>query len=122
MKIAIVGSRDFSDLMMVSSWVYDNFCDGDILVSGGARGVDSIAEQQARNLGIECQIMKPEYDKYPGHYAPIARNKDIAAACDKMIAFWDGKSRGTLSAIEFARELGKPVEIIYDHSNAGRMK
>jgi len=117
MKIAIIGSRDFSDLSRVHTYVHDNFCDGDILVSGSARGVDSAGEEQARALGITCEIYKPDYNKYPGRYAPIARNRDIVAAADKVVAFWDGKSRGTLSALEFARELGKPVEIFYDRDN-----
>ena len=53
----------------------------------------------------------PEYDKY-GRAAPIVRNKKIVDYADKIIAFWDGQSKGTCSVIEYARKAGKPCEVV----------
>lgn len=44
--------------------------------------------------------------------APHVRNRTIARNCDRLVAFWDGQSRGTISTVEMARRLGKPVQVI----------
>ena len=84
MKIAIVGSR--------------NICEADIegyvstadeIVSGGAKGVDSLAEKYAKQKGIKLTVFLPEYQRY-ARAAPIMRNKKIVDYADKVIAFWDG--------------------------------
>ena len=106
MKIAIIGSRNIS---------IDNFnayvSHGDEIVSGGARGVDLCAEAYARNNGMKFTLFKPEYARY-GRAAPIIRNRKIVEYADKILAFWDGESRGTLSVIEYAKKCGKPCEIV----------
>lgn len=106
MKIAIIGSRNISVV---------NFNDyvslDDEIVSGGARGVDLCAEVYARNNGIKFTLFKPEYTRF-GRAAPIIRNRKIVEYADKILAFWDGSSRGTLSVIEYAKKCGKPCEII----------
>ena len=53
----------------------------------------------------------PEYDRY-GKAAPIVRNKAIVDYSDKVIVFWDGSSKGTLSVIKYAEKIGKPCDII----------
>lgn len=52
----------------------------------------------------------PDY-RLHGRRAPLVRNSEIAGRCDKMIAFWDGESRGTLHAMNQAKRMGKPVWI-----------
>lgn len=109
MKIAIVGSRDFSDLAQVTSYVATLPPDS-IVISGGARGVDQQAEEAARARGLQVIVHKPDWDKY-GRMAGIVRNRLIVEEADTLVAFWDGKSRGTKSSIDLANEKGIPVVI-----------
>ena len=106
MKVAVVGSRSIfaTDIGMYIS-------DGDEIVSGGAVGVDSCAAEYAKKNGLKLTVFLPQYERY-GRAAPIVRNKKIVDYADKIIAFWDGKSKGTLSVIKYAEKTGKLCEII----------
>ncbi len=110
MKIAIVGSRDYPDLQAVWDYVESLPLDT-VIVSGGARGVDSIAEDCAFARGMDTLIFPAEWDKY-GKSAGFRRNERIVAECDRLVAFWDGTSRGTQHSIELARKAGKLVTVI----------
>ncbi len=111
MKIAIVGSRKIS----ISN--FEKFVSlDDEIVSGGALGVDSCAAEYAKKNGIILTEFLPNYKRY-GRAAPIKRNKEIVDYADKIIAFWDGKSKGTLSVIQYAEKIKKPCEIVIVDSN-----
>lgn len=109
MKIAIVGSRDYPNAKAVISYV-EGIHPYDTVVSGGARGVDTTAEQAARFCGLSVEVFPADWKKH-GKAAGFIRNKEIVDFSDRVVAFWDGKSRGTLNTIEYARRAGKPVEI-----------
>lgn len=112
MKIAVVGSRNFIDYKLLCAVLNEEFFWGkEILISGGAGGTDSLAEKWATENSIETIIIRPDYNKYPPKLAPLYRNQIIAKECDFMIAFWDGKSRGTKNAIEHAISFRKQVLI-----------
>ncbi len=81
------------------------------IVSGGARGVDTFAALYARKNGIKMTEFMPDYSRY-GKGAPIRRNIQIAEYADAVIAFWDGKSRGTKNTIELFKNLGKPITVV----------
>lgn len=113
-KVAIVGSRDFKHLDMVWAYVQDLPPDTTV-VSGGARGVDRAAEQAAVSYGLARQIIRAIWRNDEGVYNPKAgfeRNTLVVEAADRIVAFWDGRSGGTLDTIKKARLAGKPVEII----------
>lgn len=82
-----------------------------IVVSGGARGVDSWADEFAAARGIAVEVIKPDWKKY-GKSAGFRRNKEIVAAADDVVAFWDGQSRGTLHSIRLAHKAHTPYCII----------
>ena len=107
MKIAVVGSRNLTDVII------DNYIpsDAEEIVSGGAVGVDACAAEYARASGLKLTEFLPEYKKH-GRAAPIVRNKQIVDYADKVIVFWDGSSRGTLSVIKYAEKQAKPIEVI----------
>ena len=107
MKIAVVGSRS-----VVVSEMGRYLSDCEEIVSGGAVGVDSCAAEYAKEKGIKLTVFLPQYERY-GRAAPMVRNKEIVDYADATIAFWDGKSRGTLSVIRYAKKTGKPCEIIF---------
>lgn len=106
--VAIIGSRSIVSLNLD---IYINERNIKQVISGGAKGIDCLAEKWARQHGIEVLIYKPQYEVYGGRYAPIQRDKDLVAASDIVIAFWDGKSKGTKFTIDYARELGVPTVV-----------
>lgn len=110
MKVAVIGSRTFSDYKSLEK-VLDSFPNIDLIVSGGAKGADTLAERYAYYHNIKKLIFKPEWDKY-GKSAGFKRNKDIVNASDIVIAFWDLQSRGTKSSIDYAKSKNKKVLII----------
>ena len=73
--------------------------------------MDSYAEDYAKKNGLKLTVYLPQYERY-GRAAPIVRNKKIVDYAEKIVAFWDGKSKGTLSVIKYAEKTGKPCEII----------
>lgn len=110
MRMAIVGSRDFKRLDKVRQFV--NHLNYDIVViSGGARGVDQIAEKTAIDKGLRTMIFYPQWDTF-GKQAGFVRNREIVDHADELVAFWDGKSKGTAHSIKLARAKGIPVLVI----------
>ena len=106
MKIAIIGSRSITDAD-IGKYVSA----GDEIVSGGATGIDTLAAEYAKRNGLKLTVFLPEYEKY-GRAAPIVRNKQIVDYADKVVALWNGSSRGTLSVIKYAEKMGKPCEVV----------
>ena len=105
MKIAIVGSRTFADLARVRRMVME-LPKGTTIITGGAKGVDQAAEKGARDAGLKCEVILPDYPRY-GRVAPLHRNRLIVEAADHVVAFWDGFSGGTANALAWAAALGK---------------
>lgn len=106
MKIAIAGSRTIQSIDLAPY-----VSEGDEIVSGGAKGVDSLAAAYARAHGLKLTEFLPDYARY-GRGAPIKRNYEIVDYADRVVVFWDGQSRGTLSVIKYAEKAGKPCEVV----------
>jgi len=115
MNIAIVGGRDFSDytLFKESLSAYISIYSGipDNIVSGGAKGADTLAAQFATEMDIPLLVFKPDYQKY-GRGATLVRNTQIIENADVVFAFWDGQSKGTKDSITKAKKLQKELHII----------
>jgi hypothetical protein len=109
MIVAIVGSREYADLDRVRRYVR-TLPIGTMVVSGGAKGVDSVAAQTARQCGLAVIEHLPDWKRY-GKSAGMIRNATIVQDADLVVAFWDQKSPGTKRSIEIARQLGKEVII-----------
>jgi len=107
MKVAVIGSRDLiiSDL---ESFIPKECSE---IVSGGAVGVDLCAAEFAKKKKMNLVEFLPNYKKY-GRSAPIVRNKQIVEYSDEVLAFWDGKSKGTLSVIRYCEKTGTPCRVI----------
>lgn len=88
-----------------------NLPDGTSVVSGGARGIDSLAVALAKERGLDTTEIKPDWDKY-GKGAGFRRNKQIAQVADECLVFWDGESPGTKNFIKAAFKLRRPLYII----------
>jgi len=108
-KLGIVGSRTFNDYELLKKHVDPTNIAA--IVSGGARGADTLAEQFAHEYNLQMIVFRPDYATH-GRAAPFIRNSAIIEATDAVIAFWDGTSAGTLDSIKKARKMGKPVTVI----------
>lgn len=107
MKLLIAGSRSITDFD-ISEYIPS---DTSLIISGGANGVDTIAEEYADKKRISKLILRPRYDLYR-RAAPLKRNDEMVEICDKVLIFWDGVSKGTKHTIDYANKIGKPIEII----------
>ena len=113
MRYGIVGSRSFTD--------YAKLCDvlkpqvGYItqIISGGARGADTLGKNFAMEHNIPLTEFFPNYDKFRKK-APFVRNKEIVKNSDIIYAFWDGKSPGTAHTLDYAEKCGvKSIVILF---------
>lgn len=109
MRVAVVGSRSFADYERLR-FVLNGLTIG-LIISGGARGADKLAERYAEEHGIETKVFLPDWDAH-GKSAGFLRNEDIVRACDMLVAFWDGKSKGTQHSIRLADEQDKNLVVI----------
>lgn len=111
MRIAVVGSRGITAISL-APYVSDS----DEIVSGGAKGVDACAAAYARKNGLTLTEFLPQYERY-GRAAPIIRNRELVDYADKVIVFWDGRSKGARSVIRYAERVGKPCQVILCESS-----
>ena len=107
MKILIVGSRSIKDLD-IAPYIP---ADVDMIISGGAEGVDSLAEQYADKHRISKCILRPCYNLY-GRFAPLKRNEQMIDMADLVLVIWDGHSKGSQYTIEYAKKKNKPLTLI----------
>ena len=122
MRLAIIGSRTFDDLTLMTT-VIRGFLNSkhriDMLVSGGARGADSLAEMVAKELDIPINVYEvtPEdWSKY-GKSAGHRRNIKIEENSDAVLAFCSGKfgsTPGTKNCVLLFVQHNKPVVIVED--------
>ncbi len=116
-SLAIVGGRTIRNYQAfksaVDQWIYDHREEVTVttIVSGGAHGVDTLAAHYATENGLKLVTFLPEYDKYPGRYAPLVRNKQIVVYSDYILAFPGNKSRGTYHTIKYAKETMNPEKV-----------
>jgi|JI9StandDraft_1071089.scaffolds.fasta_scaffold123601_3 hypothetical protein len=112
MKVAVVGSRDFTERQRLYSKLDRLQAKRQItlVISGGARGVDTFAVDWAKSRGIPWDIKWPDWNTH-GKKAGFLRNAQIIDEADICIAFWDNVSKGTAHSIGLAKKKGIPVKI-----------
>jgi len=137
MKIAIVGSRSFEDYNLLKSIMKTHLANVTLIVSGGAKGADQLAERWSNEfLKKAPKVIRPNWkdisqddaiikqddkgNKYDAR-AGLRRNELIAQQADLVIAFWDGKSKGTKQIILYAQQIGKEVQVI-KYKEAAQLK
>ena len=59
---------------------------------------------------IPVEVYKSDWKL--GRHAGVLRNKVIVDNSEAVIAFWNGRSKGTFSTIKHANKVGKSVTII----------
>ncbi len=108
-RVIIAGSRSMSDyeylkeIMDFIIGVEDEW--NETILSGTARGADLLGERYAKERSLKIQRYPANWHKY-GKSAGIIRNKKMVQSADILVAFWDGKSKGTKHVIDYANECG----------------
>ena len=110
MRVIIAGSRGITDYKQVEAAYLSSNIPITEIVSGGARGVDALGEQVAKNFGIPIKVFPADWDKHGKRAGPL-RNIQMAEYADGLIAIWDGKSKGTKHMIDQANKQGLVVYI-----------
>ena len=114
-KIIIAGSRGFDNYSYLKRrmnlLLHEKTKTHEIIiVSGGAKGADSLGEKYARLKGYEVERFIPDWGKYGKPAGPI-RNSEMAKYADAAVVFWDGKSTGSNDMINKMRNLEKPLKV-----------
>ena len=107
MKLAVIGSRGII-VEELEKYIPQN---AEEIVSGGARGVDTCAAEYARSHGKQLTEFLPDYSRF-GRGPPYKRNEERVKYADEILAFWDGKSKGTEYVIRYAKSQNKRVTVI----------
>ena len=114
-KVVIAGCRDYNNYIEAKEFI--DFCISElrkkneiVIVSGGASGADAIGERYAQENGFRLEKYPADWKKYGRAAGPI-RNRQMAEITDFVICFWDNKSRGTKSMIEYAKKQNKPIKV-----------
>lgn len=107
MKILIAGSRNI-DTFDLSPYIPKETT---LIISGGAKGIDTIAEKYADKHKISKLILLPQYNLY-GKSAPIKRNEMMVNIADTVIIVWDGNSRGTQFTLQYSKKKNKNTILI----------
>lgn len=117
-KLFVCGSRGVTD----KAFIYESMAsfitelclaagESIVIIHGGARGVDSIAGNYARDFGYTEEVYLPNWDTH-GRKAGFLRNATMAEACDACLAIHDGVSKGTLNSINHIKRMGKPLKVV----------
>ena len=106
MKMAVIGSRNLR-MDDLGKYLPEGVTE---IVSGGARGIDTCARNYALAHNLKLTEFLPEYEKY-GRGAPLRRNITIIEYADHVLAFWDGKSRGTKYVIDNCKKRNISVAV-----------
>lgn len=101
MKVAVIGSRGFTNKDLLCREL--DLLKPSKIISGGAKGADSLAASYATENNIELLEIKPNWKI--GRHAGLLRNTEIVSSCDFLLAFWDGKSKGTFDSITKAQKM-----------------
>lgn len=111
MKIAIIGSRNFTNYKLLQEILEQYKPKITLVVSGAAKGADSLGEKWALENNIQTLIFPADWNQY-GKRAGFIRNEDIIKNCDCCVAFWDGESKGTKHSLSLCKKYNKPVKIV----------
>src|SRR5262245_59245118 len=110
MRVLVCGSRSWTDAEAIRRRLC-RLPAGAVIVSGAARGADSLAAHEASALGLSVELHPADWQRY-GRSAGYRRNiAMLETGVDLVLAFWDGQSHGTTHTALEAQKRGIPVEL-----------
>ncbi len=107
MKLLIAGSRKIETFDLSPHIPPET----KLIIAGGARGIDTLAERYADENQISKLILRPQYSRY-GKAAPLKRNEQMIDLADAILVVWDGKSKGSHHTITHAKKSHKRLTVI----------
>lgn len=116
-KIIVAGGRSFNNYDLLEQkldyYLSNKINEGYdiVIISGTAKGADSLGEKYAINKGYEIERFPANWDKY-GKSAGYRRNVDMANVADACIVFWDGTSPGSKHMIDIANTKRLALRIV----------
>ena len=115
MKVIIAGSRDITDYGLLLQAIQESGFEITHVISGGARGVDTLAEKYAKEHEIPITIYYAQWNKFAAigqtKRAGHERNKVMAENGEALVALWDGHSAGTGNMVDNARTRGLKIYV-----------
>lgn len=115
-KLIVAGGRDFTNAQLMADTLVataTELADRSVsIVSGMAMGADKLAHQYAKAHNIQVYEFWPDWDTY-ANSAGFVRNNEMAKFADGLLAFWNGKSKGTQHMIKTMQSMGKSVGIVH---------
>lgn len=109
MRLIVAGGREFADYDLLCSKLNDMKIDE--IVCGKARGADTLGERYAKEHNIQIAYFPADWDRF-GQSAGYKRNYEMAKYATDLIAFWDGKSKGTKHMIDIASRYGLGTTVV----------
>jgi hypothetical protein len=119
-RVIVCGSREWTDRTLIHDTLAALTEHGRVvIVHGAARGADRIADEEARALGFDVEPHPADWRRYGKRAGSIRNALMLSLGCSRVIAFWDGYSRGTEHMIRIARESEARVTVIRERAKAG---
>jgi hypothetical protein len=109
------GSRGWAERRTIA-WALECHCTPwTVVLHGGARGADRIAGEEAEGLGLATRVIRPDWGL--GRRAGLVRNLAMLdERPDLVLAFHDGRSRGTAHTIAESGRRGIETIVFLAHS------
>ena len=113
MKVIVAGSRDFNDYALLASRLdfYLSKQPDVTIISGGARGADTLGERYAKSHNLKLDVYPANWDRF-GKSAGYRRNVQMAEVADACVVFWNGTSKGSKHMIDIAIKHNLKLRIV----------
>lgn len=125
MKLLITGSRAIAEneanYQRLANEIKSRYPSISLLLHGGAKGADQLADRYGREHGIPVNVIRPDYEQYPEKVAPLMRNTELVQLADAVIAFYGpkGKAGGSWDTVKKALARNLPVtELLPDGTSS----
>ncbi len=111
-RIFMGGSRAISHRAAIADCV-DRLPGNALVLTSRTNGASAAVRDAVQKRGLQMEVWTARLDRYPTKEAAyFARDEEMIRSADRVIAFWDGCSSGTAYELDFARQIGKPVELV----------
>ena len=111
-RVFIGGSRTVSDRRTIADRV-GQLPRNTVVLTSRTSGASAAVRDAVLDRGLQMEVWTARLDRHPTREAAyFARDEEMIRSAQRVIAFWDGSSSGTAHELDYARQIGKPVELI----------